>query len=103
MTNRTQTNNVRSFFFNEKPYHALLYVYKKEKTYASEVSNEIDTTYSHAVKKLNRMKELGLVTKESKGRKELYRVTDTGRKLASLFEQVESDVHDRPVPLRQRT
>lgn len=62
-------------------------------SYASELSSECDTTYSHAVKVMNRFQEMRLVESEKKGRKKEYSLTERGETLAdqllTIFDNVE--------------
>jgi predicted transcriptional regulator len=58
-------------------------------SYASELSTKCQTTYSHAVKVMNRMQEYGLVKSEKKGRKKIYELTDEGKDFVDRLQQVE--------------
>lgn len=50
--------------------------------YASELSNQINATYSHTVKVLSRMEDLELVRHKKKGRKKIIELTDHGAEIA---------------------
>jgi predicted transcriptional regulator len=96
MTPRETTQNVRSFFLNEKPYKALLYIQHREQLCAADIAEEIDTTYSHAVNIMNRMEQdYGLVTSKKKGRKVKYTITETGADICRYFEGLEEVFENR--------
>jgi DNA-binding MarR family transcriptional regulator len=77
-------DSIRSIFTNEKPVMALVHLKsRRTENYASEISDKIDTTYSHTVKILGRFEDLGLVTSAGyKGRKKMLKLTDSGKELA---------------------
>lgn len=66
----------------EVPYRGLIFLSKLNGSYASEISSKADTTYSHAVKMMNRFEDQGLVVSEKKGRKKEYELTEEGSKIA---------------------
>lgn len=88
--------NIRSLLFNLKPYNALLVLRAEGTSYASEISTKTDTTYSHAVKVMNRMKDHGLVISEKKGRKKEYQLTDNGNELVDELEDIEAHLDSTP-------
>lgn len=85
-------------FFQEKPVKILLAVSKSSEPHASQLADQVDTTYSHAVKVCNRFRENGLVTYEKKGRRKILSLTSDGRvfadQLESLFDRVGFDWPD---------
>ena len=89
----TEGESLKKFFLQEKPTDMIVILRRQGTSYASELSTKADTTYSHAVKVMNRMKEIDLVTSEKKGRKKEYRLTDKGNDLAdnlvNMFDSVE--------------
>jgi predicted transcriptional regulator len=94
--------NLKKFFLQEKPTDMIVILRKQGTSYASELSTKADTTYSHAVKVMNRMKEIGLVKSEKKGRKKEYKLTQKGQDLAdnliNMFDAVdgmEVKTHDK--------
>jgi predicted transcriptional regulator len=98
----TEGENLKKFFLQEKPTDMIVILRKQGTSYASELSTKADTTYSHAVKVMNRMKEIDLVTSEKKGRKKEYRLTEKGKDLAdnlvNMFDSVEGmevKTHDK--------
>jgi len=77
-------------FFRRKP--ALMLVYLKKNTrirYGSVLAKEVDCTYSHAVKILQTLEELGLVSFEKKGRVKLIKLTKKGREVADCIESIQ--------------
>ena len=76
-------------FFRRKP--ALLLVALKKLArarYGSVLAKEVDCTYSHAVKILQGLEKMGLVTFEKKGRIKLIKLTKKGQEVADHIERV---------------
>jgi len=76
-------------FFRRKP--ALMLVALKKHTrvrYGSILAKEVDCTYSHAVKILQTLEELGLIAFEKKGRIKLIKLTKKGDEVADSIENV---------------
>lgn len=57
----------------------------KDPLYIREISMEIDATYSHTLRLLERMEQNGLVKSEQSGRKREYQLTSQGKSLAGNF------------------
>lgn len=95
-TQQQDDNTLRETIFNLKPYHLLLQLDAVGESYASNLSSECDTTYSHAVKVMNRLESYGLVDSKKKGRKKIYQLTEEGQDLADdlsrIEEQFDSDI-----------
>jgi DNA-binding MarR family transcriptional regulator len=65
--------------------------FSDEEPYASNLSENVDTTYSHLNNTLDKLEEKGLVEKKEKtGRKRLLELTEKGRKVAEQLEKVET-------------
>ena len=63
-------------FFRRKPAMILVALKKNARNrYGSVLAKEVDCTYSHAVKILQTLEELGLVVFEKKGRIKLIQLT----------------------------
>ena len=78
-------------FCNAKPAKALIYLQRKDRSHAREISDAINTTYSHAVRLLARLNSKGLMEHEKKGRKKEYELTENGEALAAnLFDLIET-------------
>jgi len=78
-------------FFRRKP--ALMLVSLKKNAlmrYGSILAKEVDCTYSHAVKILQTLEELGLVEFEKKGRIKLIKLTKKGRNVADAIENIQN-------------
>lgn len=94
--------SLREMIFNIQPYKAVIYLHSCNESHASEISSACDTTYSHAVKIMNRFLDHGLVTAEKEGRKKLYQLTEKGEEFAEELHDVEAtfdsslDVTDTP-------
>ena len=76
-------------FFRRKP--ALMLVALKKLTrarYGSILAKEVDCTYSHAVKILQMLEKLDLVTFEKKGRIKLIKLTKRGEEVATSIENI---------------
>jgi predicted transcriptional regulator len=70
-------------FFRRKPALMLVALKKMSKArYGSLLAKEVDCTYSHAVKILQTLEDLGLVVFEKKGRIKLIKLTKKGEEIA---------------------
>ncbi|MEK6898100.1 MAG: hypothetical protein AABX28_01950 [Nanoarchaeota archaeon] len=77
-------------FFRRKP--ALMLVCLKKNTrmrYGSILAKEIDCTYSHAVKILQTLSDLGLVVFEKRGRIKIIKLTKKGTEAADAIENIQ--------------
>ena len=77
-------------FFRRKP--ALMLVSLKRNTrlrYGSVLAKEVDCTYSHAVKILQTLEILGLVSFEKKGRIKIIKLTKKGKEVADAIENIQ--------------
>jgi DNA-binding MarR family transcriptional regulator len=76
-------------FFRRKPALMLVALKKLNKSkYGSVLAKEVDCTYSHAVKILQTLEKLGLVTFEKKGRIKLINLTKKGRDVADNIDSI---------------
>jgi len=62
---------------------------KARMRYGSVLAKEIDCTYSHAVKILQTLEELGLVVFEKKGRIKIIQLTKKGKDVADAMENIQ--------------
>jgi len=70
-------------FFRRKPAMMLLALKKVARAkYGSQLAKEVDCTYSHAVKILQNLEEIGLVNFEKKGRIKIINLTKKGEAVA---------------------
>lgn len=76
-------------FFRRKPALMLVSLRKMSKArYGSVLAKEVDCTYSHAVKILQTLEELGLVNFEKKGRIKLIELTKKGEEIAENIDTI---------------
>jgi len=77
-------------FFRRKPALMLIALKKISKArYGSVLAKEVDCTYSHAVKILQTLEKLGLVTFEKQGRIKLIKLTKKGQDVADHIEGIQ--------------
>ena len=76
-------------FFRRKPALMLVALNKVSKArYGSILAKEVDCTYSHAVKILQSLQELGLVVFEKQGRIKLIKLTKKGKEIALAIDAI---------------
>ena len=76
-------------FFRRKPALMLIALRRIARArYGSILAKEVDCTYSHAVKILQNLERLGLVSVEKKGRIKLIVLTKRGTEIADNIENV---------------
>ena len=76
-------------FFRRKPALMLIALKKISRArYGSILAKEVDCTYSHAVKILQSLERLGLVTFEKQGRIKLIKLTKRGQEVAENIEEI---------------
>ena len=80
-------NQLTKLFLRTKPVKMVISL-KKGPKYATQVSKEIDCTYSHTVKILNELETLGLVLFKKQGRIKIIELTEDGEDLAHSIEGV---------------
>ncbi len=80
-------------FFRRKPALMLTALKRISRArYGSVLAKEVDCTYSHAVKILQTLEKLGLVTFEKKGRIKLIKLTKKGEEIAEDIENIKKVV-----------
>ena len=88
-----QKNNF-DIFFRRKPALMLVALKKHSKVrYGSVLAKEVDCTYSHAVKILQTLEKLGLVSFEKSGRIKLIKLTKKGIDVADSIEKIKEVVN----------
>ncbi len=81
-------------FFRRKPALMLVALRKLSKArYGSVLAKEVDCTYSHAVKILQTLEELGLVKFEKKGRIKLIELTKKGEEISEHIDAIKRVVN----------
>ena len=80
-------------FFRRKSALMLVALKKMSKArYGSLLAKEVDCTYSHAVKILQTLEELGLVSFEKKGRIKLIKLTKKGEVVAGFIDSIRREL-----------
>ncbi|WP_406661536.1 MarR family transcriptional regulator [Methanolobus sp. ZRKC3] len=72
-------------FLQEKPALALLAIWSLQKTYASIITKEINSTFAHTTKILTKMEEHGLVKFSLEGRVKYVELTEHGYKVVEAL------------------
>lgn len=75
-------------FLQEKPTLALLAIWSFQKTYASVITKEINSTFAHTTKILTKMEEHGLVKFTMEGRVKYVELTDSGFKVVEALKNL---------------
>ncbi len=83
----TTDTELTRLFLRMKPVRMMLSL-KKGPRYATQISKEVDCTYSHTVKLLDDFKKLGLVKFKKQGRIKIIELTEDGEDLAHSIEGV---------------
>jgi DNA-binding MarR family transcriptional regulator len=80
-------------FFRRKPALMLIALKKLSRArYGSILAKEVDCTYSHAVKILQTLEKLELVTFEKQGRIKLIKLTKRGQEVADNIDNIKKVV-----------
>ena len=84
---------LKELFCNQIPVKLIIRLYEG-KSYPLKLSREIDATYSHVVRILKQMEELGLIKAERKGRRKNIYLKDRGKNIAriltDLYQEIDS-------------
>lgn len=92
------SNGIEEIFLNIKPCRALIEVSNPmSESYASQVSNKIDSTYAHTVKILKKLDEGGLIERKDQGRKMIAEPTDRGKRVARAAQTLRAEAKDQSV------
>ena len=87
--------DLEEFFLNTKPVRILVRLRQRTSdNYASSLATQVDATYSHTVKVLQRMRSFGLVDFQKKGRKKEVSLTSRGEDLAADFHEILNKLKD---------
>jgi DNA-binding MarR family transcriptional regulator len=87
--------DISNLFFKKKPVGILIAIRQKDENYALQISRDVDVTYSHTVKVLNKMNEFGLVKFERKSRKKIVRLTEDGEKVAEHLHKARNEMEKK--------
>ncbi|MBN2518186.1 MAG: winged helix-turn-helix transcriptional regulator [Candidatus Altiarchaeota archaeon] len=77
-----ETDDLLSFFMQDKPVKILLETQKNGKTYPADISKALAATYSHIVRVIQKLEEMGLITSEKQGRTKYITLTESGQNVA---------------------
>lgn len=80
--------DIIDLFFHDKPTGIILSLKDSTGKYASVLSKETDCTYTHTLKILTQMQNLGMVEFEKKGRIKFVKLTDAGADIAGEVEGI---------------
>ncbi len=75
-------------FLQEKPVLALLAIWSFQKTYASVITKEINSTFAHTTKILSKMEDHGLVQFSVEGRVKYVELTEHGYKVVDALKDL---------------
>ncbi|TQD24411.1 MarR family transcriptional regulator [Methanolobus vulcani] len=75
-------------FLQEKPTLALLAIWSLQKTYASVITKEINSTFAHTTKILAKMEDHGLVQFSVEGRVKYVELTDHGYRVVDALKNL---------------
>lgn len=93
--------NAEKLFLQEKPNRALLFIGSMEKTYASIISKEIDSTFAHTTRILAKMEQCGLIKFTFEGRIKFVELTEYGREVEAALKEFMDIISEEP-PIAQK-
>ena len=77
---------LEELFLHTKPSHIMVQLnHPHRENYISELSTEIDCTYSHAVRVIQKLEEKEIVQTHREGRKKKVELTDKGEEIAEIL------------------
>lgn len=85
--NNMDESELIRLFLRMKPVD-IITVLKRGPRYATQISKEVDCTYSHTVKLLDEFRDLGLVVFKKQGRIKIIELTEDGEDLSHAIEGV---------------
>jgi len=80
--------DLSGLLLNGKPCRLLVEVGERSEPFGKEISKEIDSTYSHTLRIVDRFEELGLISRERPGRKMVLSLTEDGEEVADALENL---------------
>lgn len=90
-------DDLENVFLNEKPVKILTQIgNSRGENYASAIAKNVDATYSHTVRCLQKLESQGLVKFEKQGRKKNVFLTDRGEMVAEDFYNLLEDLTSDP-------
>lgn len=94
-------DDAEKLFLQEKPTLALLFIGSMEKTYASVISKEIDSTFAHTTRILTKMEQCGLIRFTFEGRIKFVELTGYGREVESALKEFRNTIREA-APIGER-
>ena len=94
MQNKGEENSIMKdkgpeIFLREKPSKILISLHREStENYASALSTQVDCTYSHTVRLIQKFDQLGLIETKKEGRKKIVELTNNGETIASNLSDV---------------
>lgn len=83
-------DTINNIFFNKKPMLILLALNKKQTAkYGQAIAKSTNSTYSHVINLLNKFKKYELLTTKKEGRIVYAELTQKGKKMAELIEEIQ--------------
>ncbi|MFB6145960.1 MAG: winged helix DNA-binding protein [Candidatus Nanohaloarchaea archaeon] len=87
------SEELKEFLLHTKPSGILVKLNDRSTdNYASALSTEVDATYSHTVKILQRMEDYDLVEFEKKGRRKMISLTDRGERISGMLSELHNEL-----------
>ena len=78
-------DELKELFLKLKPVMTIITVRRENEDYALKVSRDIDATYSHTVRILQKMEDMNLIRFEKEGRRKLIYLTKKGEEAAEAL------------------
>lgn len=89
------SDEIEDFFLNIKSVKILVKLLgSKNPNYAASISQDVDSTYSHTVKTLQKLEGFGLAESHKKGRKRELELTNQGKEVAELFRKLLQEIEN---------
>lgn len=87
-------DDAEKLFLQEKPTLALLFIGSMEKTYASVISKEIDSTFAHTTRILTKMEQCGLIRFTFEGRIKFVELTEYGGEVETALNEFRNIIRE---------
>jgi len=91
-------DDAEKLFLQEKPTLALLIIGSMEKTYASVISKEIDSTFAHTTRILTKMEQCGLIRFTLEGRIKFVELTEYGKDVEIALKEFRNVIRESAPP-----
>lgn len=99
------SDTASGFLLQEKPAHALLTISRHGRTYASVIARDVNTTFAHTVRILNRMEQYGLLTygqDSNDGRVKYIELTRRGKQVAGALQSLLDSIEGKKQPEQRK-